>query len=296
MSRGGGSSGKVGYPAYMETQHETWLDSVALLVTADAAGASPYNTAFAYDPDYDLNNFQVAVDEFGDRIEDIEPEANFEEFLIAAANAVDDNMLSDSYIADLANTYEETQLPSYFRSINRFTGPMSDLNAVHTSAFVIGLAIMEQDFQNNISAFTANMKMQRDRLRTVAVLDAVKGIMQLFSTEVQGDMSRAQLQADFAYKAVLFKTNQYEQDLAISVKDIMWDYDLFMRGGEMLGAISGAASGPTSTPRAASALSGALSGGANAAMTFGQIGGAEGALLGLVLGGGMGGLGGFLGA
>jgi len=256
----------------METKHTAWLDSIATLITADTAGAGPYNTAFSYDPDYDLSNFQDKIDSFIDTIDVVEPILDYETFLAAAASAVDASLEPDTYIDEATVAYESAQLPPYFRSINRFTGPMSDLNAVHTSAFVIGMAIMEQSFQNNVDGFAAQLKVQRSQIRATAILDGVRSIMQLFNFELQGDLNIAQLQGDFAYKAIGFKTNQYEQDLAIDVHDIMWDYDVFMRGGEMLGSISGAAAGPLKTPRGQQMLSGGLSGIASLATTLGTLG------------------------
>ena len=61
---GGGSSGAVSYPAYMEAQHETWLDAVDAAITVAVTGDNPYTLASAFDPDCVLNATNFIMSQF----------------------------------------------------------------------------------------------------------------------------------------------------------------------------------------------------------------------------------------
>lgn len=64
---GGGSSGQISYPSYMETIHEAWLGSsgdVSLDLTSAIAAAhsnSPFDSVTAFDPATPLSNMATAV-------------------------------------------------------------------------------------------------------------------------------------------------------------------------------------------------------------------------------------------
>jgi hypothetical protein len=180
MSRGGGGqSGKVGFPAYMETQHDLWLDNAASLITTLIAGASPYNTALAYNPTTDIAAVQTRYNTFDAIVTALAPSTDWGTFVDAVVAKIDATMLPTTYIDERVEAFEIANLPAYFRALNRFAGGMSDINAVHGSAFVIGGALMEMEFQNQIAGYTAQLAEMRDKMRTAAILQGVNSLIQM---------------------------------------------------------------------------------------------------------------------
>ena len=296
MSRGGGGqSGKVGFPAYMETQHELWLDSAASLVTALIAGASPYNTALAYNPTADIAAVQTRYNTFDAIVTALSPTTDLGTFVDTVVAKIDEELLPTDYIDQRVEAYEIANTPAYFRALNRFAAGMSDINAVHGSAFVIGGALMEIEFQNQIDGYTAQISEARDKMRTAAILQGVNSLIQLQQDKLQSGSSSTALLLEMMRAKITAFSEQYQGDLEIDVHDLMWDFDILRGGGDVLASISGAPSGPLATPKLASVLGGATSGASQWAMTLGSAMGPEGAILGLLMGGGIGGLGGLIG-
>jgi hypothetical protein len=86
--------------------------------------------------------------------EEIEPitTAAIEAALTSAVAA-----LTSSNIDDVVEHFEAGLLRTHLQSVNRFAGGMADINAVQSSAFVIGMALLESDFRRDVSEFRSKM-------------------------------------------------------------------------------------------------------------------------------------------
>ena len=198
-SGGGGSSGKVEYPAYMQSRHETWLAAVY----SDISVANPYtnknapsisaltstssaNTNFkAY-----LDGRKATIDGWlaNDPIASPMATELFEllDGAITALNAVSipdvdeplENQITelslasftqvlDAHITALAEATFSSNLDTHVTALAnvddlegavdvetvlypRFEAGMRDINAVQSSAFVIGKALMESDYASRM--------------------------------------------------------------------------------------------------------------------------------------------------
>ncbi len=63
-------------------------------------------------------------------------------------------------IEDAVNEYKDETIDDHLESVNRFTGPMADINAVMGSAFVIGLSSLEGKRASDVRKFEAGLKLQ----------------------------------------------------------------------------------------------------------------------------------------
>lgn len=242
---GGGFAGKIDFPAYMRTFHNNYLiDNAQALIPILLAGASPYNAAFAYDPDTDIDLVQERVDTFGEAADAIDPSADTTGFFEDAATVVDAELMPDTYITDLATSFETANKPAYLRGINSFTAGMSDINAVHNSSFIIGLALMESQFQNQIDQFTSQLEMQRDQARSSAILGLTQVMASLYQMKLSQLSTMSSVQMEQGRFVVAAKQNQYDKDIELDVRDLLWDFDVLDRGGMVLGAINGAPAAP----------------------------------------------------
>jgi len=102
--------------------------------------------------------------------------------LVAARNAVDRTIITEAVTA-----YRKEALKTHIRSVNSFTGPMADINAVNSSAFVLGMAMMESDFTASVNKFQADLELQLFR-------DAFTGFLQNAVQNINGYLSIYQSQ------------------------------------------------------------------------------------------------------
>jgi len=130
-SGGGGGSGKIGYPAYVETAHNDWLDNTgadtmtdSMVDLMDAAhGNSPWAALSAYDPDADITAWEAAITAFAAILAGITDTTDWAalftqsatsigaatalvvaDTVVADAVAVGDLVVADEVVADIADT------------------------------------------------------------------------------------------------------------------------------------------------------------------------------------------------
>jgi len=260
---GGGGAGEVSYPDYME---DLFMDMAAgyaggtgSLVTMDlieamntaTTGASPFGAVTAYDPDTELSEMTDSLDDF--------------DALIAATlvdAAVDD--VVDEYSADLGDRLVAEVLP-------RFRAGMRDINAVVSSAFALGQAVIEASQTRQVTGFSASAHLKVIDLR----LEFQKAL-----THYVVETNRIKIVA---------KKEEAETNLEIDEADASWDLEVFQHGANMLASIGGGVANPKKEKKNAmsSAIGGAMTGAAGGAMigaTYGTAGGPWGAAIGAVLG------------
>lgn len=103
-----------------------------------------------------------------------------------------DQVTQDSDAIDaLVEDYEEKNLPTHLRSVNRFAGQFFMANAVHTSTFAMGMGMLERDFDRQVNEY--RLSINRD------FRDKYLGIFaQLLSAYIQtgANLTQAQI-ADY---------------------------------------------------------------------------------------------------
>jgi len=263
---GGGSSGKVDYPDYMKDIHEDWLDDIDAIITTTQA-ANPYTGATPYDPDTAVYAMLTYFHAFR---------------ALSAISSLGD--LGDSLLIDiesqvtahsniLSNDLETNVLPTFRRG-------MQDVNAVMSSAFVIGEAFILADRTRQIAKLQSDLEIQNSKLNVEA--DKIK--LQAIKEEMEFNKLIVQFGIQINSSAIAAGVEEERIGMEYDVKDARWDLSTYKEAGNMLAAISGAAiqtegDGPTPVQ---SALGGALSGAAVGMMAGGPVGAGIGGAIGLV--------------
>uniref|UniRef100_A0A6M3IYU5 Uncharacterized protein n=1 Tax=viral metagenome TaxID=1070528 RepID=A0A6M3IYU5_9ZZZZ len=302
---GGGGSGRVDYPEYMKNVHSDWLygtDSINSVVgvenitaiMATAIGASPFSGETAYDPDVELDYIDVAVAGFNTAIDALSNTTDYNTAVAAAAAKVDSTIVTSAYIQEDVDEFAaalDDQIES--RVIPRYEAGMSDINAVISSAFPIGRAVIEGFRNRDVAKHASGLRLQLDLERNRMILDGAGSMIKALHSRVELEGKYAALITDAKRIRVIAMKEQNDQDIALGEADARWDMEVFQYGANVMASI-GSASVATypagsSMSKSQSALSGAAAGAA-----IGTAGGTPG--WGTVIGAVVGGIGGYLSA
>lgn len=302
---------------------------VDLLNTALVAN-TPYNGETAYNPDSYLAPIQTQFTTFKTKAEALSEQTDWESFVdtvVAKANAsgtfstvdildslstaVSDALsaistaLSSQPITDAVDGYESEQTPRFMRSVSRFTASLAEVNAVQTTSFGMGLALMESEFNNDVNKFEANLKMEtfKDILvpsiqahvqaefakrgyKDAFISQSVQAISQLLKTRVTSLQTAASLLAEINRISVVAKKEENDMNIELDVRDALWDLELYQHGANLMAAAPGGvgSSAKQSLTTGQSMLGGALSGASVGAEVAGPWGAVAGAAVGGILG------------
>jgi hypothetical protein len=272
---GGGGAGKNEWPDYMQTRHTTYLDAVNVLVLASIAAANPYSTATPYNPATDLTAMATAITNYG------------------TANATFDTAVTtfDTYIGSFSTTYIAAAITAYLADILSdintieipvFEAGMSTINAVQSSSFAIGEALIIAKATKQAAKEGAILY---DRAASV-VSSGKQAVMEGRRAVAGGEKDIMTMTLEYRRASIVAKSEEATKLLEINVHNAVWDLDMYNYSGNMLSSIGGGhSSGAVRPPNPiASALGGAMTGAAAGTMVSPGWGTAIGGVIGGVSG------------
>ena len=335
MGGGGSTSGAVSYPTYMMDYHAAILDKAAT-ETLDAGnssftlmnaaiGNSPWAAAGIYDPDADITAWEAAITAFAATLAGVDPATDWAA-LFAAAGAV--IAIGDATVADMADIASEAVITAdslafsdnlddelTVKVLPRYRGGMRDINAVVSSSFVVGEALIEsfrtRDVAKHESALrlhgldidlevgkanltkdvdVAKINMGKDVQVETMIVESTNQMLQVFLNTVTWEESYMRAVVESRRIKIVAKTEEEKYLNEVDVTDALWDLEMLKFGSNLLGAIAGSQTNPgTSGPsKLQTAMGGAMAGGAmGAAMAGAQAGGMtgpQGAVIGAAVG------------
>lgn len=342
---GGGSSGTIAYPAYIQAFHTKILDATGTETPSNSFvdafnasyGNSPFIGAVAFDPNSEVASAVSGVATFSAAVTGLNFLTDFTNALATArasfplgsttldiaplytVTVSDAEIAADVAAMDLIFTeqIEQEELP-------KFKAGMLNINAIHSSAFIIGEAIIRASKDRLLIKYGTELKIKtseqvrelNSRLQlsqseiearyklSKKELDAKfyvhhEEIVRIATTSMLADLMKkveltyqnAHINAEVRRMAIMAFKEQNEEQLAIDEADGKWDMELFRHAGIILAAPSGGvAQGNEKKSRATSALAGGISGaaaGAAIGAAYGSGGGPYGAAIGAVVGVGL---------
>ena len=245
-SSGGGGSGAVDYPEYMKTKHEGWLNALDALI-GSAIANNPYETPSEspYDPTSSVSAMITALVDFETYLDDYE-----------SGPGLADDVAEMSTI--LTNAMNADDIPN-------FEAGMRDINAVQTSTFVIGKALITSRKGDQLARYSAEQSFK---------------VRQLIN-EQRKSLAVAYVEA---YRLGIVAQKEYfDEWIEFETAAVKWDLELYTYGGNMLAAIGGGHSGmgqPAKPSKAQSAIGGAMAGAAIGSAVAPGVGTAAGAIIG----------------
>ncbi len=291
---GGSSSGAVSHSAYLEAVHTSWLDHAGTDTISDsitdvmnvALGNSPWTGLTAYDPDTEIAAYEGVMTAFKAMLTGISDTSDWDDLYTQAETSIDNPVIiaadAAAFAAILDDQITTTILP-------RFRRGMQDINAVVSSAFPIGEAVIEAFRDRDVAKYTTGLMISKDEKK----LTATSQMLQLMIQRLSWEEAYVRVYTEGQRMKIVAKKEETDQNAKLDEEDALWDLEVFQYGGNIMAAIQGGTVG--SKPKVASplqsAIGGAMSGAAAGAMigaSMGSSAGPYGALIGGILGAGAG--------
>lgn len=219
-------------------------------------------------------------------------------------------VIQDVVVRSAVRSFERRADTARLRSVNRFSGGMSDINAVHSSSYMLGMALIEAQHLQNVDEFDAGLTndlyqgafsshvelyktnftielqeaMQEKKIRDTLMAQSAQALMSSLFQRVGLEQASTETLAEVKTLRMA-AVQEYElSNVDIDAKFGMWDFEVYGKSSNVLASISGASAAlPEKPSRVSSILGGVLRGGA-AGAPLGPVGAGVGAVLGGVAG------------
>ena len=334
--KGGSTSGTVDFPQYMKDQHLSWLQQIANDIGELRSRPSPYHYIGAYIPDNDIAAFLADFENYKTAVNAMTPITTYQsDFNIAKSLIdpspyddtwtftrgsgldvtttdgciIDQEVINEAVIAHGNNLRDNMEM----NILPRYQTGLRDMNAVISSSYLLGQAILESANAREVAAFGAQLEvrafdqrnefikqrndinLERSKLnlaydtlkitnhyqRDQIAANMTKDIIQYTVQKLSFQEAVARNSLENRRITVIMKTEQLAANLDYDEKDYKWKVEAFQYGSNVMSSISGSAvSTQKPSNKMTSVLGGAVSGAAAGAM----IGGGYGAIIGGVLG------------
>lgn len=266
MGGGGGGGSPVSinyirYAPYIESRHQTLLSNYALY-RAEKISESPFEDftkvpvedAF-FGSGYIISSFPSLFDMFGKFMAGLDIETLYDQTFEEVVNApvVNELILAEAALMD--DDIESNTLP-------RFQIGMRDANAVMTSSFVIGKALIEDARIKSLSKFSAQLKTQM-----------IPYAVDKWKTHLEWNKNVVTIYAELMKFYFMSKMDVENFNYENITKNILWPFTVLeyerVAVGTLQGATTSASKGPEGGPSTGQKVLGsAMSGAAVGAMIF----------------------------
>jgi len=296
---GGSSSGRIDFPDHMKVIHQDWLNQTATdsiessMVDAmnAALGGSPYVGMTAYDPTTRLAAMDTAVGAFNTRVDALDPDGDWEAAVNTAVGKADSAVFDDTYVnADIAAYRAKIDEQIVNTVLPRFQAGLRDVNAVMSSAFVIGEGIIEAMATTDITKYGTDLRVKLVLQRNDFIQKGAESILRDMHALVESEKNVAHYTIEAQRMGIAAAKEKKDTENNVLVKNGRWDLETFQYGANLLASIGGGTvvpNAPDGPSAGISAIGGALAGaGVGSAVGGGNpwvTGG--GALIGGLLGG-----------
>lgn len=354
---GGGSSGAVSFPTYLERQHGQFLTGAAgdaadlsptvtlydVYESATGVDGNPFDDLEYEDPALALGQASSRLNEFAGRLSSSSPTFNWNKHVTNAVAKVDQdgvledidigpiiaaaqtnslalikravetsvNAIDDDVIVEALESFRQRQAYTKNRSIRSFASQMGGLNATNSSAFILGMAMIETQAQMSVGEFHSQLALQQMNQNIPLVVEAYKdylrvaiaaelankedrsrmilsGVDAMENTEnmkLQLNHSMAAMYLEFNRIKIVAEAEYIGNVLDLNYRHANWEWEILLYSANFMGGLGHGTFVPKGVTKTASAIGGALSGAAAGAAMGSVVPG-----IGTAVGAGVGGL------
>lgn len=189
--------------------------STSALSTSLGVLTSAYDEITSLVPDASTPDWEVSIQDAADKLrecgiveeaelEDILGEAAMQtEYILEDAIGIAEQIANRQEITDLVNDFASRREDSFQREVSRFNAQMADVNAINSSAYMVGLSLLKAEHSRQEASFDKEITFR-------AFNNAIDHYVQSYVTQLQ---TLAELEASNA--------QQYNQLLSQSVQAIL---------------------------------------------------------------------------
>jgi len=297
---GGGGTGAVSHSAYMETFHGQLLDhagvdtptSSLIDIINAALGNSPYAGELAYDPAVPIAAWETALTNWDVMLAAITETTDWADLHAQAVTSID-GVVDAEITADVIAFAAEQDDQILTVTLPRFQAGMRDINAVVSSAFVVGEALIEGFRDRDVARHSSKLRIASIDGRANLYMSGTDQMLRFLLSKYAWEESYARHIIEANRLKIVALKEETDVQLEVDESDAVWDLELFAYGGNLLAGIGGgvATSKPKKKNTAASVMGGAVTmgvaGGMMAGAQAGGVTGLQGAAIGAVLGAAM---------
>lgn len=271
---GGGSSGAVSNETYWSQWHENVLGDSA---TAGGSGIwtnlvlvmnaywqdNPYIGEVAHSPDTYITDVGLVTNTVYNLASVLNPVTDWQSYTGYVIAKLDADVLGTTALEASEAAFNDTVDAEYENvTLPRFQRGMQDANAVMSSAYVIGKALLEEEVVRRKAVYSADLRQQNYKTRIDAILSATDMLIKLAGVEHEFLRTTVATYVDARRITYVAKKEETDRNLEIAASEAKWDIDAFMLAGNFLAAAHGGTSvGSTTKPSMGqSVLGGAMSG------------------------------------
>lgn len=260
---GGGGSGAVSHSAYLETIHGDWLDKAGIdkieksmtEVMDSALGSSPWTTLTAYDPDADIAAYEAVIAALRLLLDGLDEAADWAT-LYAQADTTLAGPGEAAITADALAFGDILDADLTTKILPRFRRGMQDINAVVSSAFVLGEAVIEGFRDREIAKYTTTLRLDANARK----MTATDMMVQMAGRRITWNEEYVKMFIEAERIKIVAKKEETDRNATIDEADAKWDLGVFQFGSNLLASIGGGTAVPymPGTNSTASAIGGAL--------------------------------------
>lgn len=295
-SGGGGSSGSITNEPYLSEWHADLLgDSSSaggtgiyynlVLTMNEYWAANPYVDLVAHSADSFVTDIGVVTNTLYNLAAVLNPVTDWQGYVAYVTSELDAHVLGDTNVEAAEAAYNDVLNAEYENvTLPRFQRGMQDANAVMSSAFVIGEALLEAELTRRKAAYSADLRLQNYKTRIEATISGLDNLVKLAGVEREFLKGSVATYVDARRIAYVAKKEEIDRNVELDTAEAKWDIDAYSYAGNFLAASHGGTSsaGNASRPSfAQSVLGGALSGASMGSSVypgwgtvFGALGGA----------------------
>jgi len=301
-SGGGSSSGEISYPDYMESRHDSWLGDVTTAMSVARTGASPFAGWTTVDPLAVFGPITLNANTALNSLHNLDLDATFSaRYSLVSTHDVDIPELTDADIEALVQAENDLLTSEFDRTIlQEFEVGMNNVNAIQTSAFVIGRGIILSDLAKRLAIFDADLRIKGYALRIEGAKLAVTQIQgfndmayKLMGSEHELKRQEVALAIELGRLYIAARLDVDKSELEASAKDRLFDLTTFQYGNNVMASIAGAAH---TTGQEGSIIQNAMGGALSGAAAGAQVGTMIEPGIGTAIGAGVGALAGLAGS
>lgn len=282
---GGGSSGEVDYPDWMEAKHTDWMDDIDTLLQAELSSNSPY---YAYLGGYTSSTQWTTIRDRYSTYDGIVPgdgdyltdwDSIVDTVIAKAQEILPDTTAKEDYI----EAQDDRSRNRMLRSANALAGQYAVIGGLNSSAFALGLTLLEVDRQRELFNLDKELTFKESDQRVRFWVVGMQALMQMLYQNIDAQRMSTMTNTDIERSNIIDGRENLELQINTSAQDAKWDFELFKYAGNLLGSIAGTAI-PTQNelPTGTKLLQGAAAGAA-VGSTIPGVGTAVGAGVGALL-------------